>query len=296
MEVLASITANLIIYTLLLTGLNNFVVGKTNIWPVGHMAFFGIGAMVSGVLIADWNISAGFALVSGILAALVVSVLVGLTTLRLAGDYFIILSIGLCELVRAINVALKGPAGISGIRRPLLHGISLENDWTFIFVVLLPIFLLAVFLARRFFDSSLERICRLVRQDETAAKLLGISPLYYKVGCFAIGSVIAALAGGLYTLFTRSTDPATITIYQSILVFAIVLIGGLDSIRGSIIAGIMLVTVPRILEYFLNSPTASYYSTQVIQLFYGILAVVVIRFMPEGIVGTSAGRFYSAEK
>lgn len=295
MELLASITANLILYTLLLLSLNNFIIGKTNILPVGHLAFFGIGAFITGILITDWYFSPWYALVIVTVLGLFVSVTVGLTTLRLAGDYFIVLSIALCEIVRSASISIRGPAGITGIARPKLLGLSLENTWVFIGCVLLPILILLLLIALRFKDSPLERICILIQQNEVMAKLQGIRVLYYKVGCFCIGSVIATLVGGLYTLYSRSTDPSVITIYQSILLFAMVLFGGINSIRGSIIGGMMLVLAPRVLEFLLNSPTSSYYSAQTIQLIYGVLMIIIIRFMPQGIMGTSRNWFYTEE-
>jgi branched-chain amino acid transport system permease protein len=295
MELLASITANLILYTLLLLSLNNFIIGKTSILPVGHLAFFGIGAIVTGILVADWNISPWGALAIVIVLGLLVSLIVGLATMRLAGDYFIILSIALCEIVRSATISIRGPAGITGIARPKLFSISLENTWVFNVCVLLPILILLVLVAQRFKNSPLERICILIQQNEVMAKLQGIRVLYYKVGCFCIGSVIATLVGALYTLYSQSTDPSVITIYQSILLFAMVLFGGINSIRGSIIGGMMLVLAPRILEFLINRPTSSYYSAQIIQLLYGTLLIIIIRFMPQGIMGTSKDWFYTEE-
>lgn len=296
MELLASITANLILYTILLVSLNNFVVGKTSIMPVGHLAFFGIGAFATGVLVADFGLSGWAALAAGILAGTALSLLVGLTTLRLAGDYFILLSISLCELVRAASIAMKGPSGLTGIARPTLFGLSLDNTWSFIGLVLLPTSALVILLAWSFSRSPLERICAMIRQHELAARMQGIRTVYYKVGCFCAGSAIAALAGGLYTLYARSTDPTTYTIYQSILLFAMVLFGGMNSIRGSVVGAVMLVLAPRVLESLINRPTASFYSAQLVQLVYGVLLVALIRFMPGGVMGTSGGWAYSSEE
>src|ERR1051325_5399172 len=101
MELLGSITANFILYTLLLLSLNNFIVGKTSLLPVGHLAFFGIGAITIGILVSDCGLSPWLALVIALLVGILVSLVVGLTTLRLDSDYFILLSIALCEIVRS---------------------------------------------------------------------------------------------------------------------------------------------------------------------------------------------------
>lgn len=292
MELLASVVANLVLYTLVIISLNNFILGKTNVWPVGHIAFFGVGTLATGVLMGDFHLSGWAALLLGLLLASALSLLIGLTTLRLAEDYFVVLSISVCEMTRAASISLKGPSGMSGLTRPTFFGASLENDWAFIGAVLLPALAAFVALAVRFGLSPLERVCVLMRQDETAARLLGVPTNYYKVGCFCLGSMAAALAGTLYTFYTRSTDPSVVTIYQSILLFAMVLLGGINSVRGSIVGGLLIVAVPRILEYFINSPSSSYYAAQAVQLVYGVLLVLVIRFMPQGVMGTSGRWFY----
>lgn len=295
MDVLASITANFLLYALLVLSLNNFIVGKTNIWPVGHIAFFGVGSLITGILISDHHVSAWLALVISLAIGICFSCIVGLASLRLTSDYFVILSIGLCELTRSASIYVKGPAGIGGIQRPSLFGFSLENDWALIVLVLAPVLVVVIFLAFRFKNSPLERVCILIRQDEAAAKLLRIPITYYKVGCFGIGSSIAILAGGLYTIYSKSTDPSNVTLYQSILLFAMVLVGGINTIRGSILGGLMIVAVPRILEYGINNPASSFYATQLIQLVYGALLIVIIRFLPQGIMGVQRSWFYSSD-
>jgi branched-chain amino acid transport system permease protein len=296
MELLASITANLLIYTMLLVSLNNFVVGKTSILPVGHTAFFGVGAFATGMLIADYHVPGWPALALAVLCGALICWAVGVTALRLAGDYFILLSISLCELVRAASIAIKGPSGYTGVARPMLFGLSLESTWALNGLVLVPAFAAVLLLARRFNSSPLERICVLTRQHEAAARLLRIPTVYYKIGCFCAGSVIATLAGGLYTLYTRSTDPTTYTVYQSIMLLAMVLFGGVNSIRGSVVGGLMLVLAPRLLEMLINSPASSYYSAQIVQVVYGVLLVTVIRFAPHGVMGEPGNWAYGTEE
>jgi len=276
-ELIASYLALYIIYSILIISLNNFIVGKTYIWSIGHLAFFGIGAFCTGILIQDFNFSGWLALIISGIIGIILSFLIGLTTLKLKGDYFIILSIGISELVRALILQLKGPSGMTGIARPSLFTFSLENDWLFIGSVLIPFLLIIIIIARRFGKSSLERLCALIRYNEDAAKLLGVSPLYYKVGCFILGSLVATIAGGFYTFYTKSTDPSIITIYQNILLFAMVLLGGINSLRGSLLGGLMLIIVPRILEFLISNPLASYYSAQLLQLIYGLLLILTIR-------------------
>jgi len=295
-QLLSSIIGSLLLYTLLIISINNFIVGKTSLWPVGHIGFFGIGGFLTGVFIIDAALNPWLALILSLLGGLAISVLIGVITIRLRSDYFVIFSIAFCEIIRSSTIYLKGPAGMRGIERPGLMGIDLGNDWYFIFLVLLPVFLGTVFIAYRFYRTPIERIFALVRNHEYVARLYTLSPNYYKIGTFILGCSIATIVGGLYTLFTRSTDPSTITIYQSIMVFAMVIFGGINSIRGSIIGGLMIIIIPKILEYSINHPLSTYYTAQIVQLMYGLLLIVIIRFMPGGIMGESMRWFYSSSE
>lgn len=289
MDLLAQLTANLLIYSALALSLN-FVMGKTSIWSVGQLGFFGGGALFAAAML---ELSVPMSLVLGILGAgvcgAILGLMVGITSIRLHKDYFVILSIALSELILSIGMSWKGPAGFDRLSRPDLLGISLQEDWIFICLILLPFLALLIWLFRRFSISSLERVCALIRTNEALAKVLKISPMYYKLRCFCIGSAIAAVCGALSTFYHRSTDPNQISLQNNLLLFAAVIFGGLNSIQGSILAGLLLVAVPTILEtLIIRSPFGSLYASQSKQLLFGLLLLLVVRLLPKGLAGTVA--------
>src|SRR4051812_2720832 len=139
MQLLAHITAHLIIYSALVLSLS-FVVSKVNIWSVGHLGFFGVGSVTAAALLGAPPTFYTFpaAILAAALAGTLLSALLGLATLRLRQDFFVILSLAFSEVVLGVCLSWKGPAGFNNVARPTLLGLSLENDWVFIMVALLP--------------------------------------------------------------------------------------------------------------------------------------------------------------
>lgn len=287
---LAQLTSDLLLYSILVWSLN-FVVGKTSIWSVGHLAFFGIGALTAASILKSVHSSTlafFLAVVCGAAISAIAALTIGLATLRLRQDFFIILSLAFSELVLAGSVTWKGPTGFDNVARPDIFGISLQNDWAMIGLVLVPFCVLVLFMAQRFANSPLERVCALVRRSEEAAASLQISSIYYKVGCFVIGSTIAGLCGVLFTCFDRATDPAQLTLQKNVLLFAAVLFGGVNSTFGSLLGGVLLVALPKLLEaLFFSGTLGSLYAVQSSQFVFGAILLLTIRFLPGGIAAES---------
>jgi len=221
-------------------------------------------------------------------AGALLSALLGFATLRLKQDFFVILSLAFSEVVLGVCISWKGPAGFNNLARPTVLGISLEDDWVFIGVVLLPFFIAAGAVFVRFSRMRIDRVCALIQANEELAMVLGVSPLYYKVGCFCLASATASVWGALATIYARSTDPNQISIESNLLLFSALLFGGLNSLRGSILGGLLLVVVPSLLEATLSySPFGGNYAAEFRQLLMGCLLIVVVRWMPKGLVGAT---------
>jgi branched-chain amino acid transport system permease protein len=283
---LAQVLRDVVIWVLLAISVN-FVVGKTSIWSVGQLAFFGIGACVSAAMLKG-----GFGFAVAVLAATAVaclaSALIGAATFRISQDFFVILSVAFSELVLGISISWKGPAGFDSVPRPGLGFLGLQNDWRLLCLLFLPILVIVMLLWRRFTRLPIERVCALVRYNEDMARVLRISPLYYKLGCFACGAGVAALAGCLATISSRSTDPNQILLTKNIMLFAAVLVGGVNSLAGSVLAGILLVAIPRILErLFFGGEFGALYGANVTQLVFGAILLLCIRYLPAGLAGES---------
>jgi branched-chain amino acid transport system permease protein len=286
MELLAQIVATLLIYACLALSLN-FVMGKTSVWSVGHMAYFGIGALIA----ASVGFAGPLSLVSGVLLAAlcggILGLFVGLSTMRLRQDYFVILSIALSELILSLSISWKGPAGFDRLTRPNLPALSLQNDWVFIGFILVPFTLMLAGFFARFSASPLEKVCALIRTNESLARVLKISPTRYKLHCFWLGAAVASVCGALSTFFFKSTDPNQISLQNNLLLFAAVIFGGLNSIPGSVLAALLLIAVPTILESLLiRGPFGSFYASELKQLLFGLLMLLVVRFLPRGLAGS----------
>jgi branched-chain amino acid transport system permease protein len=291
MDLLSHLTATLLIYTGLALSLN-FVMGKTSIWSVGHLGFYGIGTLFAAAVL-DASLSPSLAFWAGLVGAggcgALLGYVIGLTTLRLRKDYFVILSLAFSELVFGLSLSLKGPAGFDRLARPALFGIGLRDDWTFIGLVLAPFMALLIWLFHRFSASPVERACALIRTSEEFATVLRLSPVYYKLSCISLSAAVAAMCGALSTFFFSSTDPNQISLQNNLLLFAAVIFGGLNSISGSIIGGLLLVAVPTILEALIfRNQFGSLYSAQFKQILFGILLLAAVRFLPAGVAGNVA--------
>ena len=196
MQIVGHITAHLIIYSALVLSLS-FSVSKVNIWSVGHLGFFGVGSVCAGALLGEQPTLYTFPclIFLAATAGALLSALLGLATLRLRQDFFVILSLAFSEVVLGISLSWKGPAGFNNLVRPSVLGINLENDWVFIGLVLVPVFIAMSVAFVRFSRLRIDRICALIQTNEELAMVLGISPQYYKVGCFCLASATVSVWG-----------------------------------------------------------------------------------------------------
>jgi len=276
MDYLASVSAHILLYFIFIAGLGKYILGKSSVWSIGHIAFWGLGGLVVGSLTVDFGVNAWIALLASVLFGIIISFLIGLASLRLDGDYFVILSVSLSELIRVIAIEYRGPGGFNGIIRPTFFGVSLENDWLFIVLALCPFVIATIIITLRLEQLHLNRIFLLVKENEILAKSFRYNPVYYKILIFCIGSFFATLSGGLYSLFIRGTDPSTTTLYQGVLLFAISLLSGINTLKGVLLGALLFVAAPRMLEYIITAPGSATYSYNIIQLVYGILLLIVV--------------------
>lgn len=292
MGLLAQVTVGFLVYLLLILGLN-FVVGKTSVWSVGHLGFFAIGALAAASVVQAFGPSWAtlfLAMGAALVSATVVSLFLGLATLRLQQDSFVVLSLAFAQLVWATALSWKGPDGFTNVPRPPLIFWELGNDWLLIGLVFLPVLFVSVWVLWRFSRLPLNRVCALVRENEALTQVLGRSPIRYKVGCLALGSALAGAAGALATFYNQSTDPAQIDLQKSLLLFAAMLVGGVNSILGSVVGALIHQSLPRMLEQLVfTGPAASLHAAAAAQLVLGACLLVIIRWWPEGLAGSSHG-------
>ena len=261
---LATICINIILAVSL-----NLITGFTGQFSLGHAGFMSIGAYVCAITLlrtpTTWGFIAG--LICGSLLAALVGFLVGLPTLRLRGDYLAIATLGMSEIIRILFLNMEitnGAAGLSGIPR--------FTNWAYLFVFMLGTILIIV----NFIKSSHGRACISIREDEIAAEAMGINTTRYKVTAFTIGAFCAGIAGALYAAYFYFLKPNTFGFLKSIDVLVIVVLGGMGSISGSILAAILLALISTVLQDF----------SELRMILYSLMLIIIMIFRPQGLMGS----------
>jgi branched-chain amino acid transport system permease protein len=263
----------------------NLVVGYTGLLSVAQAAFYGLGAYVTALLLVNsgWNFF--LAMLVGILATGFIAVLVGLVLSKFDGDYYALASLGFGVILYSVflnwqNVT-NGPLGIPGIPRPNFFGFTFADNFSFLLLAL--VFVAIVYFVSRFIvRSSFGRILKAIREDEKAIQIFGYKTIYYKLTIFVAGAMMAAVAGSLYAAYITYIDPSTFVVNESIFIVAIIILGGLASLRGSLIGAVFLVLLPEFLR-FVGFPDEV--AAQMRQAMYGLLLVLLMLYRPQGLVG-----------
>ncbi len=273
----------------------NIVNGMTGQFSIGHAGFMAVGAYLAGVTsLALKDVALTFlpvevsdqvflvvALLVGGIAAALAGFLVGLPSLRLRGDYLAIVTLGFGEIIRVAvtNTEAFGRAlGLSGI--PQTSSVAMVGFWVF----------LVVLVARRIAGSSHGRSLWAIREDEVAAEAMGVNTTGYKVRAFVISSFFAGIAGGLFAHFVPIINPGSFTFVKSMEIVVMVVLGGLGSTTGAIVAAVFLTLLPEGLRSaFTAFGSGSNLAQQVDQIrmpVYGMLLVVLMLSRPQGLFGT----------
>ncbi len=261
------------------------VVGYTGLLSVTHAAFYGIGAYVTALLLTTAGFNFFVALLVGVLFSMLAALLIGLVLSKFRGDYYALASLGFNVIVFSIFLnwqsVTRGPLGIPGIDRPVIFGFELGENILFLLLSLAALAIIygsAKFLA----DSSFGRALRGIREDEEALSVFGYHTLSYKLLIFVISAGMAAVAGALYASYITFIDPSSFTINESIFMLAIIILGGLGSLRGAVIGALVLILLPEALR-FVGFP--SDIAAQMRQVIYGLILVGLMLYRPQGLVG-----------
>ena len=278
-----------LIYVMLGLGLN-IVVGISGHLFLGYAAFYAAGAYTYALLNHHFDISFWFALPIGAAIGAVIRILLGFPVLRLKGDYLAIVTLGFGEIVRLIlenwNDFSFGPSGIANIPRPPLFNLklSLSEAIVYLYFIMVVLCIFTVFIIRRLEDSRIGRALVALREDETACQAMGIDKTKIKLTAFALGTTWAGMGGVLFAAKTTFVNPSSFTIWESIMVLCIVVLGGMGSIVGVIIGAMILILLPEYLRAF----------SEYRMIIFGIVLVLMMIFRPGGIV-TSVRKNYKFE-
>ena len=284
---------NLILVNLISAIGLNLLIGFTGLLSLGHAAFMGVGAYTSALLITGFGCPFILSvLIAGLMAALF-GIIVGVPSLRIKGFYLMVATLAFQFVIEYMIIHWDNlTRGIRGIELPTPHllGISLEkNQSYFLFLFVLAIILM--WGAKNITRSKIGRAFIAIRDNDVSAEIIGISIFRYKLLSFAISSFYAGIAGALYASMLRTAIPGDYIFISSIIFLAMVLVGGLGRLVGSIFGVIFVTLVPVLLDLgvsFLSrvyDPNVTIYLGPVKELVFGGLIILFIIFEPEGLVG-----------
>lgn len=255
----------------------NVILGQAGIFHMGHAAFYAVGAYVTAVLNTKFGIPIFWLIpVSGLVAALFAGI-VARPIIHLRGDYLLMVTIGIVEIVRIALVndigGLTGGAnGLFGISRPDFFGIKIKKDyqfyyliWTFIFITLILFHWLN--------NSRFGRALSCIKEDDIAAEGCGINVAHYKTLAFMLGAFWAGMAGTLFAAKMTIISPGSFTFWDSVMLFAAVILGG-GSQAGVILGAFLVYGLPEIFRGFADAR----------MLIFGLALMIMMIIRPQGIL------------
>ncbi len=265
----------------------NIVNGFTGQFSLGHAGFMAVGGYVAAAItttigaryqlsgiptwLSDQLLFVAATLAGGVAAA-IAGLLVGIPSLRLRGDYLAIVTLGFGEIIRVVienTAAVGGATGLAGIPP------NTTIFWVLFWVVTV------VIVSHRLLRSSHGRALLAVREDEIAAEAMGVDTTGYKVRAFAISAFFAGVAGSLLGHYLQILTPKDFTFVRSIEIVAMVVLGGIGSISGALVAAVLLTVLPEVLR-----PLQDYTGVDFRMVIYAGLLVVLMLVRPQGLFGS----------
>lgn len=263
----------------------NLLIGYSGLLQIAHAAYFGVGAYTAALL---WT-KVGLGFISGLLSAALIagtlSLLVSLPAWRFRGDYFVMISLAVQVLLYSVMYnwvdLTNGPYGITGISKPDIIASGYATGGVIFATYAAIVGLLSLVLAAAKL-SPFGRSLQAMRDDELAARSLGIPVRRLKVEAFMLASALVGVAGGLYAAYVSYIDPTSFSIHESILMLSMVIVGGTGNVRGPLVGAAVLIAIPELLR-FLSLPDSV--SANVRLLAYGLLLIAMMHWRPQGLAG-----------
>ena len=303
------ITNLAILFCLLALGLN-IVVGFAGLLDLGYIAFYAVGAYVYALLASPhFNLHLPFWVILPIGAAVacLFGVLLGAPTLKLRGDYLAIVTLGFGEIIRIVLNNLSqpvnltnGPQGIARIDPFKLGGFDFSTPERFFgllftgpikyyyFLLLVLIVIIAINL--RLQDSRIGRAWEAIREDEIAARAMGINTRNMKLLAFAMGASFGGISGGMFAAIQGFISPESFILVESIMVLAMVVLGGMGNVWGVVIGAVLLSFVPELLREWVGPVQQAVFGRSILDpevvrmLLFGLALVLMMLYRPAGIM------------
>ncbi|NIF84071.1 ABC transporter ATP-binding protein [Comamonas sp. Tr-654] len=308
-----------LLYVMLALGLN-IVVGYAGLLDLGYVAFYAVGAYMFALMASPHlaetfegfvamfpnglHTSIWLVIPLGMLLAACTGVLLGLPVLRLRGDYLAIVTLGFGEIIRIflnnldqpVNIT-NGPKGIGQIDSVKIFGFDLAkrheifgydiSSVTLYYYLFLVLVLAAIVICYRLQDSRIGRAWMAIREDEIAAKAMGINVRNMKLLAFGMGASFGGVAGSMFAAFQGFVSPESFSLMESVMIVAMVVLGGLGHIPGVILGAVLLSALPEVLRYVagpLQQMTDGRLDASILRQLLIALAMIVIMLMrPRGL-------------
>ncbi|HEY1090085.1 MAG TPA: ABC transporter ATP-binding protein [Burkholderiaceae bacterium] len=308
-----------LLYIMLALGLN-IVVGYAGLLDLGYVAFYAVGAYLFALLaspqLADnfaafaamfpngLHISIWWVIPLALLAAAITGVILGVPVLKLRGDYLAIVTLGFGEIIRIfmnnldhpVNIT-NGPKGIGQIDSVSIFGLNLGkrhelfgydiNSVTMYYYLFLALVLLTVLVCYRLQDSRIGRAWMAIREDEIAAKAMGINTRNMKLLAFGMGASFGGVSGVMFAAFQGFVSPESFSLMESVMIVAMVVLGGIGHIPGVILGAVLLSALPEVLRYVagpLQAMTDGRLDSAILrQLLIALAMIIVMLMRPRGL-------------
>ena len=303
------ITNLAILFCLLALGLN-IVVGFAGLLDLGYIAFYAVGAYVYALLASPhFNLHLPFWIILPIggVVACFFGVILGAPTLKLRGDYLAIVTLGFGEIIRIflnnlsqpVNIT-NGPQGVARIdpfrlgafdfsTTQSIGGLTFTGPMKYYYLLLL-VLIAIIAINLRLQDSRIGRAWEAIREDEIAARAMGINTRNMKLLAFAMGASFGGISGGMFSAIQGFVSPESFILVESIMVLSMVVLGGMGNVWGVVIGAVLLSFVPEILRYTVEPVQRVLFGRMLIDpevirmLLFGLALVLMMLFRPAGIL------------
>lgn len=274
-----TIIGGTLIYAIAALGLN-ILLGYSGLISLGTAGFMGLAAYISAYVTIDLKLPFEVALILSILVPTVIGVIVGLVSLKIEGIYLAIATLCVSEILRKTFEELEVfTGGFSGkqARYPEIFGIfQLDRNTTYYFIVI--ILIIVMLLTYNMMNGQLGRALNAMRGSEAASQAMGVNILKYRLVAFALATIFASIAGVLYVHFIKFSYPSSWSLKLSLDFLAMIVIGGLRSIYGTVLGAFIVFAVP---DLFLKEIP---YFSQMSYVFNGVLIILVVMYYPNGLI------------
>ncbi len=270
--------ANLVLIFSLLAVSLHLVTGVAGLLHLGHAAFYGIGAYVAALMGTDLKLGFLWGLPAAGLVAALFALVVALPTMRLVSIYFAVATLAIGQMINTVLLnwvaVTKGPNGVmlfSGIK---LFGFAVKGPLAVYFVVAVVV-VASIWVLHRLSHSYYGNALRSLREDDQCADAMGIDTVRLKIEVFTLSAFFAGLAGALWAYTTGYVSPGDFNFSNSILILAMVVVGGLGSLPGAIVGAVLLILLPEVLRGL----------GDLRNVMVGLVMFVSILFLPKGLFG-----------